>query len=172
MNELGFIFRSENCIQCHACEAACKSWRQLEKGVKWRRVHNLWRGEYPQTSISTLSVSCMHCAAPPCVTACPEGAISKRVKDGLVLHDNALCVGCRKCYGACPVGAPQFGADGIMQKCDFCASAPQVRGGSAICALACPTQALESAQMSLEQKTEDMGTVLLSSKTREPSPRL
>ena len=154
MSELGFFFRGENCIQCHACEAACKSWRELEKDVKWRRVYNLWHGTYPDTSISTLSVACMHCVAPSCVKVCPEGAISKSEDNGLVLHDSSLCVGCRKCYEACPVGAPQFGYDGLMQKCDLCAANTTVSGGRAICALTCPTQALEVRRMSARQKTE------------------
>ena len=143
MSDFGFVFRSENCIQCHACEAACKAWRQLEQGVKWRRVHNLWHGVYPNTSISTLSVSCLHCASPACADACPAGAISKSGDDGLVLVDKALCTGCRRCLDVCPVGAPQFGADGLMQKCDMCVSVPHLGGKAAICSLACPTQALE-----------------------------
>ena len=152
MNELGFVFHSENCIQCHACEVACKSWRGLEHGVKWRRVCNLWHGNYPDTSISTLSVSCMHCTVPSCVAACPAGAIWKREEDGLVNVDSDLCTGCRKCHEACPVGAPQFGTDGKMQKCDFCASVSSFSEIRAICTLACPTQALEQAQINPDQK--------------------
>ena len=152
MSELGFVFHSENCIQCHACELACKSWRQLERGVKWRHVKNIWHGSYPGTSISTASVSCMHCAEPACVEACQAGAISKREKDGVVLVDKARCTGCQDCRDACPVSAPQFGADGAMQKCDLCANNPQTEGGSPICVLTCPTGALELVQMSHSEK--------------------
>ena len=84
----------------------------------------------------------MHCAAPACVAACPAGAVSKREEDGLVCVDESICTGCRKCYETCPFGAPQFGADGLMQKCDMCDAGPQFRDGGAICTLACPTQAL------------------------------
>jgi len=159
MSESGFEFNSENCIQCHACEAACKSYRQLENGVKWRRVYNLWHGAYPDTRISTLSVSCMHCANPACVEACPSGAISKRAEDGLVLCDSVLCTGCRICFGACPVGAPQYGADGKMQKCDYCTVCTQPGDGVAACVRVCPTQALEQVQMSAAQKAETEKTV-------------
>ena len=152
MSELGFVFHSESCIQCHACEAACKSWRQLEQGLKWRHVYGLWHGSFPCTTLSTFSVSCMHCSTPACVEACPSGAIIKRETDGLVLQDRALCTGCRMCYDACPVGAPQFGADGTMQKCDFCCSCMHTDGGRAICVRACPTGALEQAQLSAAQK--------------------
>ena len=152
MSELGFIFHSENCVQCHACQAACKSWRNLERGVDWRRVHNLWRGVYPDTSVLTLSVSCMHCAVPACVGACPAGAISKRPEDGLVLVDRALCTGCHICFDVCQFGAPQFGADGTMQKCDFCGDGALP---GAVCVMACPTQALEQALMSAGQKVDE-----------------
>ena len=142
MNELCFAFNKENCIQCHACQSACRSWRQLEQGVNWRRVSNLWHGVYPDISSSTLSVSCMHCSTPACVDACPAGAIGKRVEDGVVLVDASLCSGCRKCGDVCPAGAPQFGADGRMQKCDFCTSGPQAGSSVPVCVMACPTQAL------------------------------
>jgi len=151
MSELGFVFHSDKCIQCHACQAACKNWRKLEHGVNWRRVQNQWQGSYPDIFISTLSVSCMHCVAPACMDVCPSGAISKRAEDGLVLVDSALCTGCRLCFEACPVGAPQFGADGLMSKCDFCSSGPHA-GCCAVCVLTCPTQALEQHWMSVHQK--------------------
>ena len=152
MIEYGFVFQSENCVQCHACEVACKTWRKLAPGVKWRRVYNIWHGCYPDISSSTLSVSCMHCVEPACMAVCPVDAIRKREKDGVVLVDAELCIGCRQCYTACPVGAPQFGLDGVMQKCDFCTSGPQADGGMPVCVLACPTRALAREQMSVEQK--------------------
>ena len=153
MSELGFVFKSENCIQCHACEAACKSWRHLENGVSWRRVHCLWHGSFPDTTLSTLSVSCMHCAEPACAGNCPTGAISKSEDDGVVRCDRTLCTGCRKCYDICPVGAPQFGSDGLMQKCDMCASGPFSGLDGTPCTLACPTYALWMGVQSADEKS-------------------
>ena len=55
MSELGIVFHPENCIQCHACEVACKSWRGLAHGAKWRPVHTPWHGAYPAITMSSLS---------------------------------------------------------------------------------------------------------------------
>ena len=106
MNEKGFVHHSEKCLQCHTCELACKSWRGLSRGgqasrgdeagqgdeapdaqdLKWRRVYNIWRGEYPDVTASTVSVPCMHCDIcdsgtrtgndmPICVISCPTQAL-------------------------------------------------------------------------------------------------
>lgn len=152
MSELGFIFKPDLCIQCHACETACKNLRNLERGVKWRHVYNLWKDVYPQVSRTTLSVSCLHCTTPACVQVCPVNAISKRKEDGVVQVNRDLCVGCRKCQKACPVDAPQFGTDGLMQKCDLCTCGPLADHDNTSCVLVCPTGALSFRQMSEKEK--------------------
>jgi len=154
MSDISFLHHSEKCIQCHTCETACKSRRGSEHGVKLRRVYNVWHGGYPDISSSTVSVACLHCTEPACVKTCSAGAIRKRAEDGIVLVDHALCTGCRECGTVCPVGAPQFGGDGIMQKCDLCISDTLSGSSAPICVLVCPTQALELAQMSAEEKSE------------------
>jgi anaerobic dimethyl sulfoxide reductase subunit B len=132
-------FIQENCIQCHGCEVACKSWRNVELGVKWRRVDTVWQGDYPNIKNVSVAVACVHCADPTCVVACPVGAIEKVAKDGVVLVKRDKCIGCQACQAACPYDVPQFGADGTMQKCDMCfhevASVPH-------CVRTCPTNAL------------------------------
>jgi anaerobic dimethyl sulfoxide reductase subunit B (iron-sulfur subunit) len=135
-----FLFDADRCVLCHACEVACKGTRGVELGVSWRRVIEVWQGEFPDVSRMFLSLSCMHCAEPPCVEACPTGAISKRAEDGIVVVERDLCTGCRACLTACPYGVPQFGADGVMQKCDFCVG----RGGGPACTAPCPADALFS----------------------------
>jgi Fe-S-cluster-containing dehydrogenase component len=164
MNEQsGFIFHKESCIQCHGCEMACKMWRRTEPGVAWRRVLNIWQGQYPSVTCLSLSLSCLHCDDPACVAVCPTGALTKRDTDGAVLVERSLCAGCRACLSACPYDAPQFGADGLMQKCDMCAadaSGTPADGSSAPpCVRTCPTGALELAVMTREQKKELEGDI-------------
>ena len=152
--QFGFIFFKENCIQCHACEVACKSWRNVELGVKWRRVENIWEGVYPNVKCSSVSVSCMHCVEPACVEACPEEAISKRAEDGIVLVDSEKCIGCRTCFEACPFGVPRFGANDKMQKCDRCISESESSGEDPPCVRTCPTRALALMKMDGKKKKE------------------
>jgi anaerobic dimethyl sulfoxide reductase subunit B (iron-sulfur subunit) len=141
--QYGFFFDADRCIMCHACELACKGTRGLEPGVQWRQVVEIWQGEFPAVTRTFVSLSCLHCAEPPCREACPTGAISKRAEDGIVVVDAAKCTGCQECYPACPYGVPQFGTDGTMQKCDFCLE----RGIAPACTSPCPTDALLSGTM-------------------------
>jgi anaerobic dimethyl sulfoxide reductase subunit B (iron-sulfur subunit) len=150
--EYGILFLGEHCIQCHGCEIACKSWRSVEAGVKWRRVDNMWRGSYPNISITSASIACMHCVEPPCVEACPEGAIEKRTADGIVMVDRDACTGCGVCLDVCPFGVPQFGTDGKMQKCDLCIGLIDMDAESPPCVTTCPTHALVFSTMSSEEK--------------------
>ena len=136
--QYGFFFDADRCIMCHACELACKGTRDVELGVNWRKVVEIWQGEFPNVTRTFVSLSCLHCAEPPCRKACPTGAISKRPEDGIVIVDREKCTGCRECYPACPYGVPQFGADGTMQKCDFCLE----RGAEPACSTTCPADAL------------------------------
>ncbi len=150
--QYGFSFSKDKCIQCYGCEVACKSWREGELGVRWRRVSNIWYGRYPQVKNASVSVSCMHCADPACAKTCPVSAIRKRASDGIVMVDREKCIGCKTCLKSCPFGAPQFGADGKMQKCDMCLS--RIDRGKALppCAETCPTKALSMSTMGVEEK--------------------
>jgi anaerobic dimethyl sulfoxide reductase subunit B (iron-sulfur subunit) len=144
-------FDPGKCTQCHGCEIACKAWRELGYGVQYRRVLNLWQGEYPAVKNATLSLACLHCAEPACAAACPEDAISKRQKDGLVVVDQTLCNGCGSCADACAFGVPQFGENGLMQKCDLCGD--QQLGHAAVpCVDTCPGEALSYIEVSRANK--------------------
>jgi anaerobic dimethyl sulfoxide reductase subunit B (iron-sulfur subunit) len=149
--EYGIRFLKERCVQCHGCEIACKSWRGVESGVRWRRVDNIWHGTYPNVKSSSASIGCMHCADPACISVCPEDAIIKR-PDGIVVVDKDACTGCQACFEACPFDVPQFGADGTMQKCDLCLDAIDANSETPPCVTTCPTQALVFGTMDRKEK--------------------
>ena len=136
--QYGFYFDADRCVQCRTCEVACKSAHSIEPGIKWRRVVETWDGVYPDITCSFFALACMHCGKPACIEVCPTGAISKRGEDGIVVVDRDNCNGCQNCLPACPYGVPQFGDDGMMQKCDLCAGINM----EPACAVSCPTEAL------------------------------
>lgn len=137
-----FYFEPHRCIKCWACEIACEQWHGIKAGtVKLRKVIEVTAGTFPDVTRIFLSVSCRHCANPPCIKACPTGAINQRFEDGIVTVDSKKCIGCRSCLEACPFGIPQFGEDGIMQKCDMCLERIE-NGQIPVCVATCPTGAL------------------------------
>lgn len=139
--QLGFYFDPGRCVQCHACELACKALHQVEIGVAWRSVISLWRGEYPQVINRSVSLGCMHCGEPACKAVCPRTAIEKRTEDGVVVVHRDRCIGCHACLWVCPFGAVRFGRDGRMQKCDGCLELVQ-EGKEPACVATCPAEAL------------------------------
>ena len=73
--QYGFYINTDRCVQCHACEVACKAWNRVDLGIKWRRVADFWGGNFPEVTNQTVSFSCMHCAKPACVESCPTHAL-------------------------------------------------------------------------------------------------
>jgi anaerobic dimethyl sulfoxide reductase subunit B (iron-sulfur subunit) len=144
--QYGFYIHTDRCVQCHACEMACKSHNGVEPGVRWRRVIDAWGGRFPDVTNRSISFSCMHCGKPACLDACPEHAISKRAEDGIVVVDPRKCIGCRSCAAACPFHVPQYGRTGIMQKCDLCLGRIQ-QGKLPSCVATCPGEALKFGAM-------------------------
>ena len=161
--QYGFDFDAERCVQCHACEVACKSFHNIEPGVKWRRVASAWEGKYPDLKARTISLACLQCGDPACESVCPTGAISKRAEDGIVVVDQSKCIGCHCCFLACPFGIPQYGADGRMQKCQLCIGR-LVEGEEPPCVATCPSEALHFGTMEelADRATDSLARRLLS----------
>ena len=149
MTQIGFYFDQTRCVGCYTCSVACKDWHDIDAGpVNWLRVQVIEEGKFPDIFLTFQALPCYHCADPPCVLACPAGAISKRESDGIVIVDREKCLGkeeCRTlCLNACPWDAPQFGPEenARMQKCDLCLERLE-QGQQTICVEACPQYALD-----------------------------
>ena len=156
MTQYSFFFDQSRCIGCNACVIACKQWHDISPGpVKWMRVYQWEKGTLPNVQLHMLAIPCYHCEKPVCIKACPEEALYQEEKYGAVLVDTKKCQGTRKCWKACPYGAPQYEGDdpGLkMSKCNMCIDRLE-QGLKPICVLSCGMRALEFGPLDeLEQK--------------------
>lgn len=146
MTQYGFFVDLSRCIGCNTCVIACKQWHDIAPGpIKWIRVYQWEKGIFPNTRLHVVPIMCYHCEDPVCIEACPNKAIHKEEKYGAVLVDADRCQGTRKCWQACPYGAPQFEGDepGMrMSKCNMCIDRLE-QGLKPLCVLSCSMRALE-----------------------------
>ncbi len=133
------------CVACGACVVACMDQNDYEVKEGYRPFRNIMDLEFEQkgeVSCHRLSLACMHCDDAPCITACKKQCLGKDPETGLTIYDTTACIGCRKCFRACPYGIPTFGEDRKMKKCDGC----YVRVHNGLlpaCVRACPFGALK-----------------------------
>ena len=163
---VGCLADSTLCIGCRKCEEACNRRNNLSRPEIPFTDQAVFRAErrpsdkaftvvnqYPgapspdQTWArqTYIKVQCLHCLTPSCVSACIVGALVK-AKDGSVVYNPEICLGCRYCMVACPFQIPAYEYDVILKprvrKCEFCASFAEGTGADPACAAACPTEAL------------------------------
>lgn len=145
METNGWLIDPKRCIECRACEAACKQWNGVETGVgvRLRQVRVYESGAFPAIHTQALSGACNHCEVAYCMMVCPVKAIWRRTEDGTVQIDRDKCVSCRQCASFCPYGAPQFNLrTRKMEKCTGCFDRVEM-GLQPACAAVCPTGALQ-----------------------------
>ena len=139
----GFHFTADNCIGCHACEAACSSKNELPAHISFRSVGYVEGGSYPAYKRLNISMACNHCDDPVCLKGCPTRAYTKHVEYGAVLQDPDTCFGCGYCTWVCPYNAPQLDPiEGQVSKCNMCVDRLEV-GLKPACASACLGGALD-----------------------------
>jgi len=139
----GFYFNADNCIACHACEAACSEKNDLPAHIAFRAVGYVEGGSYPAYQRMNISMACNHCDDPVCLKGCPTLAYTKYAEYGAVLQDPDICFGCGYCTWVCPYNAPQLDMQaGHVSKCNMCVDRLEV-GLKPACASACLAGALD-----------------------------
>lgn len=131
---------TKRCMGCRACETVCKLENDLPAGPRFTMVTEVETGCGDDERLNFLPMPCQHCGDAPCVKACPTGALHKR-SDGIVLTNPKKCIGCHECLWACPFGVPQFGSNGLMQKCTMCYNRID-EGDKPACVRNCPAEAI------------------------------
>ncbi len=145
----GLLFDAKLCVGCEGCALACRERNDLPKSAPLDRLgEDSFLGIEPRATGAGpryVRRSCMHCAEPACVSACPVTALQKRA-DGSVTYDATLCIGCRYCVFACPFDVPRYewsSTSPRVRKCHLCWQNRQENPASApACAAVCPTGAL------------------------------
>ena len=90
------IADSKRCVGCFACQAACVE-NHLKAGLQ----------AFPRLIVTytpggTMPLQCRQCDRPACAAVCPVKAISLR--NGSVVLNESVCIGCKMCGLACPFG--------------------------------------------------------------------
>jgi Fe-S-cluster-containing dehydrogenase component len=157
---MGIVFDATRCIGCRRCEQACFEVNDLPQPEQpfddlsvldvQRRpndeaytVVNKYRPQKTEQPVY-IKTQCNHCLEPACASSCFVAAYTK-TREGAVVYDPSVCVGCRYCMIACPFDVPAYTYDRPVSprimKCTMCAprlAQDKLPG----CVQACPKEAL------------------------------
>ena len=133
----------ERCTGCKTCELYCGAERGSEGKTLLKAVQESPRPQ-PRVRVegsggTSFPLQCRHCSQAPCLDACLTGALTRDAESGMVIIQEALCIGCWTCTAFCPYGVIYPDPERkIAVKCDRCLYMEKPA-----CVDVCPTKALE-----------------------------
>ncbi len=88
------------CSGCRTCEMACANFNAAGQN-SYSHARIMLEKEYIEGNYQPKV--CYHCADPPCLKACPVGAIHVDRSSGTFarITDEEKCIGCEECVQAC-----------------------------------------------------------------------
>lgn len=157
---MGVLVDLTRCVGCRSCEAACNDEQKLpepdmpfdDKSVfkeQRRTTDKAYTvvNKYEVADKDTLfrKMQCNHCNEPACLTSCFVNAYTK-TKEGAVIYNSKVCVGCRNCMIACPFNIPAYSysspTNPLIKKCIFCYDTRVKNGRPPACVEICPQQVM------------------------------
>lgn len=164
-DSMGVLVDLTKCIGCRTCEAACNKEQGLPApdkpfddtsvfeelrhgGLKRRTTENAYTvvNRYDTESGPVFrKFQCNHCNEPACLTSCFVNAYTK-TREGAVVYDPKVCVGCRTCMIACPFYVPAYSYSSpinpVVKKCIMCYDTRLKFGKPPACVEACPREVM------------------------------
>ena len=147
MAKYAMVLNYKNCINCKACEVACKEENGILLGANAHRIWvgvNEMQGQYPTLSIASSMFypsQCQQCDNAPCQEVCPTNA-TYYDKNRVVQVDTNKCILCSYCMVACPYDARYVdNRTQTVDKWNFCSDTRLERGlKTTACQATCPTK--------------------------------
>ena len=108
MARFGMVINLQKCVGCGCCTLACKTENNTRtraggQSYNWADLVMKTEGTFPAVTHWVMPVLCNHCTDAPCVAACPVTPKAMfKTPEGVTMHNDALCIGCRACQNACP----------------------------------------------------------------------
>ena len=157
--EVAKLIDVTTCIGCKACQVACSEWNDIRDEIGTN--HGVYDNPMDMTSKSWTVMrfseveengklewlirkdSCMHCADPGCLKACPSPGAIIQYHNGIVDFHEENCIGCGYCISGCPFNVPRIDKkDHRAYKCTLCSDRVAV-GQEPACVKTCPTGAIQ-----------------------------
>ncbi len=119
MPKFGMVIDLQRCVGCGCCTIACKAENNTRtradgQSYNWADLMMKTEGRFPNVTHWVMPVLCNHCSDAPCVAACPVTPKAMyKTPEGITMHDDELCVGCRACQNACPYSHAELGDESL-----------------------------------------------------------
>lgn len=164
-DSMGVLVDLTKCVGCRTCEAACNKEQGLpapdksfdDKSVFEEHRHGGLKRRTTEKAYTVVNrydtesgpvfrkFQCNHCNEPACLTSCFVNAYTK-TREGAVIYDSKVCVGCRTCMIACPFYVPAYSYSSpinpVVKKCIMCYDTRLKFGKPPACVEACPREVM------------------------------
>ncbi len=120
MLEKCVVCNPDKCLGCGICEFVCSAMKDKSLDPSFSRIRQV-----NFEPAGSMAIACVLCENPPCVVACPKGALVEEEK-GAIRVDERKCHGCGWCILACRFGAITLHpTKKVAMTCDLCDGDPE-----------------------------------------------
>ena len=113
MAQYAFFFDGTRCTGCKTCEFACKDYKDLTTEFAYRKVYEVAGGQTTRDEDGVIATTAFSYPVSSSCQHCDKPACTEacptgamqKYADGIVRSDHEVCIGCGTCAEACPKNA-------------------------------------------------------------------